>query len=84
MFLFNSTLAVVTTAAAVAAGYGAAFSAAEPPWQRALAERSEGLNRQYGLGARASAQAATPGWMYALEVRSDALNRRYGLGTYSG
>jgi hypothetical protein len=84
MLRFNSTLAVVTAAAAVAAGYSAAFNPVEPPWQQALSERSEALNRQYDLGARASTQAATPGWMHALEVRSDALNRQHGLGKYAG
>jgi hypothetical protein len=49
---------------------------------RALAIRSEALNRKYGLGGQASggsrAQAA-----YAIRVRGEALNQRYHLGRYA-
>jgi hypothetical protein len=53
-------------------------------WQRALAVRSDALNRQYHLGQyavpRALTAPTTPAWLAALEARSRALNARYGLG----
>ena len=61
-----------------------------PAWKRALIERSDALNRYYGLGEYAGTRtksirrAETPAWEKALMARSDALNRYYGLGEYAG
>ena len=65
----------------------------EAQWLKALTARSEGLNRQYGLGefttaprfrdASESGVASQPQWLKALAGRSEALNKQYGLGEYS-
>jgi hypothetical protein len=53
-------------------------------WQRALAIRSDALNKKYHLGKyavpRALTARTTSTWYRALELRSRALNDRYGLG----
>ena len=57
-----------------------------PPWLESLNERSEALNREYGLGQHAQRRqlgAPGPDWLVALNARSDALNRTYGLGEYA-
>ena len=54
-------------------------------WLTALNERSEALNREYGLGDHANRRqlgAPGPNWLVALNARSDGLNRKYGLGEY--
>ena len=80
-------IAVVAVASvATAIGAGAAVTGNTPPWLRALNERSEALNQQYGLGDHAERRqlgAPGPDWLVALNARSDALNRKYGLGEYS-
>jgi hypothetical protein len=68
-----------------AIGTGAAVTGNTPPWLRALDERSEALNREYGLGDHAERRqlgAPGPNWLVALNERSEALNRKYGLGDY--
>ena len=63
----------------------AAPASPQPGWERALAIRSDALNRQYHLGdyavPRALTARTTPAWYRALELRSRALNERYGLGS---
>ncbi|MEO5632436.1 hypothetical protein [Gaiella sp.] len=58
----------------------------EPGWQKALAIRSEALNRKYhlGLSEQRAAAEATPEWAQALAIRSEALNRKYHLGRQAG
>ena len=56
-----------------------------PQWLTALNERSEALNREYGLGDHANRRqlgAPGPNWLVALKARSEAMNRKYGLGEY--
>lgn len=64
----------------------AAPASQEPAWQRALAIRSNALNRTYHLGGyavpRALTARTTPAWYRALELRSKALNERFGLGRF--
>lgn len=65
----------------------------EPQWLKALNARSEGLNKQYGLGEYATrpaysdaserAVASEPQWLKAMEARSEALNKQYGLGEFA-
>jgi hypothetical protein len=78
-------LALATVVAAI--GAGVALSGGEPSWLNALNARSDGLNRQHGLGeytpSAVGADTQTPGWLRALMIRSDALNRQYGLGKYA-
>jgi hypothetical protein len=61
----------------------AAHATQQPAWQRALATRSDALDRKYHLGRYAVPRAVTartsPAWYRALELRSEALNERYGL-----
>ena len=79
-------LAVSASAAALAAGT-ASTDGLEPEWQKALAIRSDALNRKYDLGTSAQQRAvadATPEWAKALIARSDALDRKYRLGKYAG
>jgi hypothetical protein len=59
---------------------------ATPVWAKALAIRSEALNRKYHLGGfeRRATANATPVWAKALAIRSEALNRRYHLGEHAG
>ena len=47
------------------------------PWELGLLARSDGLNRQYGLGRYAPGGecADIPDWYRALVLRSDAMNR---------
>jgi hypothetical protein len=82
--------AIATVAAATVAvtiGVGTALTGDAPPWLEALNARSEGLNRQYGLGEYAQSEMRatepTPAWLRALMIRSEALNQQYGLGTYA-
>jgi hypothetical protein len=69
-----ATVVVVATAEA----------AATPQWKRALALRSNALDRQYSLGrfaVPASAGTTTPpAWLRALESRGQAMNAKYHLG----
>ena len=56
-----------------------------PSGSTALNERSEALNREYGLGDHAKRRqlgAPGPNWLVALNARSDGSNRKYGLGEY--
>jgi hypothetical protein len=55
------------------------------PWELGLLARSDGLNRQYGLGRYAPGGecADIPDWFRALVQRSDAMNRENGLGPYA-
>jgi hypothetical protein len=55
------------------------------PWELGLMARSDGLNRQYGLGRYAPGGecADIPDWFRALVLRSDAMNRAGGLGPYA-
>lgn len=82
---FGITVVGVACVAA-ALGAGAALTGAAPPWLEALNARSEGLNREYGLGdqaRRVSLGNPGAGWVEALNVRSDGMNRAYGLGRYA-
>jgi hypothetical protein len=57
-----------------------------PGWLKALNERSDALNKKYGLGVYArtgEANSTTPAWLKALNERSDALDRKYRLGNYA-
>jgi hypothetical protein len=58
-----------------------------PPWERALAIRSDGLNRTNHLGRYAIPRSLNAqsdrAWLRALEIRSNALNLRYHLGPYA-
>ena len=77
---------VAVASVATAIGAGAAVTGNTPPWLKALNERSEALNQQYGLGDHAERrQLGSPGpdWLKALEARSEAMNRYYGLGQYA-
>ena len=77
---------VAVASVATAIGAGAAVTGNTPPWLRALNERSEALNREYGLGDNAERRqlgAPGPDWLQALQVRSEAMNRYYGLGEYA-
>jgi hypothetical protein len=80
-------IAVVAVASvATAIGAGAAVTGNTPPWLKALNERSEALNQQYGLGDHAERRqlgAPGPDWLVALNARSEAMNRYYGLGEYA-
>ena len=55
------------------------------PWALGLLARSDGLNRQYGLGRYAPGGecADIPDWFRALVLRSDGMNRENGLGPYA-
>jgi len=78
---------VAVASVATAIGAGAAVTGDTPPWLKALNERSEALNRQYGLGDHAERRqlgAPGPDWLVALNARSEAMNRYYGLGEYAG
>ena len=82
---FGITLVAVASVA-TAIGAGAAVTGNTPPWLRALNERSEALNQQYGLGDHAERRqlgAPGPNWLAALNARSDAMNRYYGIGEYA-
>jgi hypothetical protein len=70
----RSTLSAFIAVAVAAAVTCTTASAAGPTWAQALKERSEGLNRAYGL------ESTTPGWQRALEIRSEGMNSHYGLG----
>jgi hypothetical protein len=77
---------VAVASVATAIGAGAAVTGNTPPWLQALNERSEALNREYGLGDGAQRRqlgAPGPDWLEALEARSKAMNRYYGLGEYA-
>ncbi|HTI32255.1 MAG TPA: hypothetical protein VL422_01180 [Miltoncostaea sp.] len=55
------------------------------PWALGLLARSDGLDRQYGLGRYAPGGecADVPDWFRALILRSDAMNRAGRLGPYA-
>ena len=55
------------------------------PWELGLAARSEGMDRQLGLGryAPGGACADVPDWFVALTLRSDGMNRLNHLGPYA-
>lgn len=55
------------------------------PWALGLLARSDGLDRQYGLGRYAPGGecADIPDWFRALILRSDAMNRAGRLGPYA-
>ena len=55
------------------------------PWELGLIARSDGLDRQYGLGRYAPGGecADIPDWFRALILRSDEMNRAGGLGPYA-
>ena len=77
---------VAVASVATAIGAGAAVTGNTPPWLKALNERSEALNREYGLGDHAERRqlgAPGPDWLVALNARSEAMNRYYGLGQYA-
>jgi hypothetical protein len=77
---------VAVASVATAIGAGAAVTGNTPPWLRALDERSEALNREYGLGDYANRRVLgtpAPSWLQALQARSEAMNRYYGLGEYA-
>ena len=79
-------LGAVYVACAAVGTAQAAGPADRAEWLEALNERSEALNREYGLGDHAQRrQLGAPGssWHVALNARSDALNRYYGLGQYA-
>jgi hypothetical protein len=62
---------------------GASVNQGEPQWLKALAARSEGLNRKYGLGEFAGTSQAQSPELAALQARSIGLNRMYGLGEFA-
>ncbi len=62
---------------------GASVNQGEPQWLKALAARSEALNRKYGLGEFAGTPQAKSPELGALEARSIGLNRMYGLGEFA-
>jgi hypothetical protein len=79
-----TVVAVASVAAAI--GAGAAVTGNTPPWLEALNERSDALNREYGLGDHAQRRALGapgPDWLQALQARSEAMNRYYGLGEFA-
>jgi hypothetical protein len=55
------------------------------PWRLGLLARSDGLDRQHGLGRHAPGGecADIPGWFRALALRSDEMNRLNALGPYA-
>ncbi len=73
---FISIIGAALVLAAPAFGQGSRYSFEKPQWQVALEARSEGMNKQHGLGDYSPA-------MRALELRSQALNQQYGLGAYN-
>jgi hypothetical protein len=79
-----SVIVLATAASAVGLAAGTAENVAtadQPAWQRALAVRSEALDRKYHLGENnRNLGAPGPGWRETLMQRSEALNRKYGLG----
>jgi hypothetical protein len=79
-----ATLVAGILVAAVVLVETAQAAGATPQWKRALAVRSNALDRQYGLGrfaVPASAGTSTPpAWMRALESRGQAMNAKYHLG----
>jgi hypothetical protein len=82
---FGITVVAVASVGTVI-GAGAAVTGVTPPWLAALNERSEALNREYGLGDHAERRAlGAPGpeWLQALQARSVAMNRYYGLGEFA-
>ena len=80
---------VYVACAAVGTGQaatGAAPTGNTPPWLEVLNERSEGLNREYGLDDHAERRqlgAPGPDWREALQARSEAMNRYFGLGEFA-
>ena len=82
-------VAALLTAVAALASFAGSVQAANSrpasmtkPEYRALMLRSEGLNRQYGLGS-GTYEPGSVGWQEAyraLGLRSKALNATYGLG----
>lgn len=91
--MFGKKLAVTIVILVAVAFSGLALAAgtvrtdgAAPEWQKALAIRSEALNRKYHLGIseQRAAADATPEWAQALAIRSEALNRKYHLGKHAG
>jgi hypothetical protein len=78
-FGIGLVLAAVATAVILSAALAA--RAEQPAWQRALAARSDALNRVHRLGPYRSLGAPGPGWLQALAARSEALNRAHGIGT---
>ena len=90
--MFGKKLAVTIVIVVAVAISGVALAAGtvrtdgvEPGWQKALAIRSEALNRKYHLGIseQRAAADATPEWAQALITRSEALDRKYHLGAYA-
>lgn len=79
-----TTLVAGILVAAVVLVESTQAAGATPQWKRALAVRSNALDRQYSLGRFAvpgSAGTATPpAWMRALESRGQAMNAKYHLG----
>jgi hypothetical protein len=79
-----TTLVAGILVAAVVLVESAQAAGAPPQWKRALAVRSNALDRQYSLGrfaVPASAGTSTPpAWMRALESRGQAMNAKYHLG----
>lgn len=71
-----SLVVTVITALALAAPALARVDTGEPQWQKALAARSDALNKAHGLGVYDPS-------LRALEIRSQGLNERYGLGAYA-
>jgi len=76
----------VTISAVALAAETARTDGVEPGWQKALAIRSDALNRKYHLDSSERHVAANPApvWAQALAIRSEALNRKYHLGKHAG
>jgi len=78
---------------------GVGANQSKPQWLNALAARSEGLNKKYGLGEFVNtstvanyrdahergvvANQSEPQWLNGLAARSEGLNRKYGLGEFA-
>jgi hypothetical protein len=61
-----------------------------PQWERALVERSRGLDQRYQLGSfrpigagLGPVTAGHPGWLRALRLRSQGLDRVHHLGSFT-
>jgi hypothetical protein len=61
----------------------AVVNQSEPQWLKALAARSEGLNRIHRLGEFAGSTQTLSPELKALQARSEGLNRKYGLGEFA-
>jgi hypothetical protein len=71
--LISTGLVVAVVALGLVGTAGAAGTAEQPAWQKALHARSDALNRQYGLGKYAGSAASTSDQPVRLDDRAGPL-----------